>query len=149
MKKLNPTLSSYMNYVSEEGLNLDRFVEHGGRILGPDEARGLADGSDDLREKISDVRRAHPLLARQLEFLASFFEAAPPDVSEDVRNETIFALLYAAKDMDMMPDDMPEVGYLDDAAVTESVLSRHADVFAEYCATHDLEWAALKPETRH
>ena len=149
MKKLNPTLASYMSYVSEEGLNLDRFVEHGGRMLGPVEARGLADGFDDLREKISDVRRAHPLLARQLEFLAGFFEANPPHASDAVRNETIFALLYAAKDMDMMPDDMPEVGYLDDAAVTESVLWRHGNVFEEYCATRNLEWSALKPEARN
>jgi uncharacterized membrane protein YkvA (DUF1232 family) len=145
MKKPNATLASYMNYVSEEGLNLDRFVEHGGRMLGPDEASGLTAGLVDLREKISDVRSEHPLLARQLEFLVDYFETNPWNESDKVRNETIFALLYAAKDMDLMPDDMPEVGYLDDAAVAESVLTRHTETFERFCAAKDIEWAALKP----
>ena len=146
-KTPNATLASYMNYVSDEGLNLDRFVEHGGRMLGPEEASGLTDGLVDLREKISTIRKEHPLLARQLEFLAAFFEGNPPHVPDKARNETIFALLYAAKDMDLMPDDMPEVGYLDDAAVVASVLSRHAEVFERHCAAHDIEWAALKPKS--
>ena len=149
MKKPNATLASYMNYVSDEGLNLDSFVEHGGRMLGPDEASGLTDGLVDLREKISTIRREHSLLARQLEFLVDYFETNPWNQSDKVRNEVIFALLYAAKDMDLMPDDMPEVGYLDDAAVVASVLSRHAETFERYCAAKDIEWAALKPETHH
>ena len=149
MKSSNPTLASYMNYVSEEGLNLDRFVEHGGRLLGREEAANLIGELDHLREKIASLRSDHPQLARQLDFLAGFFESNPQSQPEKVRNETIFALLYAAKDADLMPDDMPEVGYLDDAAVTESVLSRHAEIFERHCAAHDLEWAALKPEARH
>lgn len=147
MKKPNATLASYMNYVSEEGLNLDRFVEHGGRMLGPDEAHGLTASLADLREKISAMRSEHPLLARQLEFLVDYYETNPWNQSDKVRNETIFALLYAAKDMDLMPDDMPEVGYLDDAAVAKSVLSRHAETFERYCAAKDLDWTEVKPAT--
>ena len=148
MKSSNPTLASYMNYVSDEGLNLDRFVEHGGHLLGREEAASLGGELDDLREKIAGLREEHPLLARQLEFLAGFFENNPHGLADAARNETIFALLYAIKDADLMPDDMPEVGYLDDAAVTESVLSRHAEFFERYCAAHDLEWAALRPAPR-
>ena len=147
MKKSNPTLAAYLNYVSEEGLNLDRFVEHGGRMLGRNEPAGLADELPDLREKIKALRDEHPQLARQLEFLVGFFEANPPNQPDRVHHETIFALLYALKDMDLVPDDMPEVGYLDDAAVAESVLARHADVFEQHCATRGIDWAALKPET--
>ncbi len=146
MKKPNPTLAAYMTYVSDEGLNLDRFIEHGGRMLGPGEAASLIEGLANLHDKIVAIRRVHPQLARQLEFLVGFFKACSPDLPDRVRNETVFALLYAAKDMDLMPDDMPEVGYLDDAAVVESVLSRHAGVFEAYCIAHDIEWAALKPE---
>ena len=149
MKSSNPTLASYMNYVSREGLNLDRFVEHGGRLLGREETASLIGELDRLREKIAGLRGAHPQLARQLDFLVSFFESSPHSPPEKVRNEVIFALHYAAKDADLMPDDMPEVGYLDDAAVVESVLSRHAEIFERHCAAHDLEWAALRPEPRH
>ncbi len=146
MKKTNPTLAAYMNYVSDEGLNLDRFVEHGGRMLGPNESAGLTSGLADLGEKINSLRDKHPHLARQLEFLVGYFETNPWNQSDSIRNETIFALLYAAKDMDLVPDDMPEVGYLDDAAVVESVLARHAETFALYCAAKDIEWATIRPE---
>ncbi|MEY4483385.1 MAG: hypothetical protein RL693_837 [Verrucomicrobiota bacterium] len=147
MKKANTTLASYLNYVSDEGLNLDRFVEHGGRMLGPTDEAGLTAGLDDLREKISGLRDEHPQLARQLELLLGYFETNPWSPPEKVRNETIFALLYAAKDTDLMPDDMPEVGYLDDAVVAESVLTRHAETFERYCAAKDIDWAELKPAT--
>jgi uncharacterized membrane protein YkvA (DUF1232 family) len=145
MSKAKPTLAAYMNYVSEQGLNLDRFVEHGGRMLGPDEANGLTDGLADLLGKIDGLRDKHARLARQLEFLVDYFETYPWNQPDKVRNETIFALLYAAKDSDLMPDDMPEVGFLDDAAVAESVLARHAGTFERYCAAKDLDWAAIQP----
>lgn len=153
MNKPNPSLAAYMNYVSDEGLSLFRFVEHGGRLVGSDDSDGLTAGLADLREKISGLRGLHPRFARQLEFLVNFFAtdaAHPPEtvrwLPEVVRNETAFALLYAAKDMDLMPDDMPDVGYLDDAAVTEIVLNRHADVFEQHCAERGIDWAAIQPE---
>ena len=147
MNTPNTTLAAYMNYVSDEGLNLDRFVEHGGRMLGPNESDDLTRGLADLREKINALRDKHPQLARQLEFLVDYFETNPWNPPDKVRHETIFALLYAAKDMDLMPDDLPEVGYLDDAAVAESVLARHAETFERYCAAKDIDWTAMKPAT--
>lgn len=141
-------LAAYMIYVSDEGIDLDRFVEHGGRLLKREDFTGLASGLADLREKIASLRGEHPKLGRQLEFLADFFASDPTSVPA-VRNETDFALLYAVKDMDMTPDDIPGVGYLDDAAVAEVVLARHAEIFERHCAAHDLEWAALKPEIRN
>lgn len=147
MNPSNPTLAAYMNYVSDEGLNLDRFVEHGGRMLGPHESASLTSGLVALGEKINSLRDKHPQLTRQLEFLVDYFETNPCNQPEKIRNETIFALLYAAKDMDLMPDDLPEVGYLDDAAVAESVLARHAETFERYCAAKDIDWAAIQPGT--
>ncbi|MGB8465548.1 MAG: YkvA family protein [Terrimicrobiaceae bacterium] len=140
-------LAAYMTYVSNEGINLERFVEHGGRLLTREDATGLAAGLAHLRDKTNSLRGENPRLGRQLDFLERFFKSAPADVPEAVRNETFFALLYAVKDVDLMPDDMPGVGFLDDAAVTEVVLSRNAREFERFCAVNDIEWAALKPET--
>ncbi len=149
-------LASYISYFSEEGLDLDRFVEAGGRLVGREHSAGLRSGLADLRGKISELRPAHPRLARQLELLAAFFAADAPREPETVRtlpvavcDETAFALLYTAKDVDLIPDDLPEIGYDDDIAVVEAVLSRHAGVFEGYCASHHLEWNALKPEESH
>jgi hypothetical protein len=140
----NP-ISAYMNYVSKEGIDLERFVEQGGRLLGRDEADVLSGGLPDLTAKIVELRADHPLLAKQLEFLSGFFSVPPVGPAKVVRDETAFALLYAAKDMDLMPDNMPGVGYLDDAAVVEVVLNRHEKVFALHCASLGLDWQTLKP----
>jgi uncharacterized membrane protein YkvA (DUF1232 family) len=151
MNNANPRvalpLEDYMIYLSEGGVDFDRFVEHGGRMLGRNEPASLADGLPDLREKIKALRDEQPRLARQLEFLANFFESDPAHMPINVRNETAFALLYAAKDMDLIPDEMPGAGYLDDAAVVENVLARHAKVFEQHCGAHGIEWGVMKPET--
>lgn len=147
MKK-NPELAAYMNCVAPEGLDLDSYVEHGARLLSLAEAAGLARDLPALQSKIAGIENAQPLLARQLSFLLSFYEDDPPNLPDGVRRETIFALLYAVKEVDLVPDDEPGVGYLDDAAVAESVLSRHAGVFEIHCDFHRIDWAALKPQTQ-
>lgn len=153
MNQTDPSLPAYIDYVSDEGLNLFRFVEHGGRLVGREDSASLVAGLADLREKIASVLPMYPRLARQLEFLANVFEddaANPPEavrcLPEIVRNETAFALLYAAKDMDLVPDGMPQVGYLDDTAVTDVVLTRHAAVFEQQCAARGIDWATIEPE---
>jgi len=151
MNNANPRVESpledYIIYVSDEGVNFDRFVECGGWLLGREASANLDCGLAEFRQKIISLRGDHPRLARQIEFLANFFESDTAHLPINVRNETAFALLYAAKDVDLIPDDLPGVGYLDDAAVAENVLARHADVFEQHCTAHGIDWAALKPET--
>lgn len=144
MKK-NPELAAYMNCVAPEGLNLDSYVEHGAHLLSPAETAGLARDLPALQSKIAGIKTAQPLLARQLSFLLNFYEADPPNLPDGVRRETIFALLYAVKEDDLVPDAEAGAGYLDDAAVAESVLSRHGSVFELHCDFHGIKWAALKP----
>lgn len=146
-------LATYVTYVSEEGLDLERFVEDGGRLVCREDSAGLRSVLADLRGKINDLHSSHPHLARQIDFLAKFFEADAARDPECVRNlpeavcnEIVFALFYAAKDMDLIPDETPLVGYRDDSAVVEMVLSRHAGIFEHYCATHGIDWAELQPE---
>lgn len=156
MNNPNPTLADYLSFASGQGIDLERFVTHGGRLLGPDDCSELFAGITNLREKIRFLRGAHPRLGRQLEFLLEFFaaDAAQPTetvrvVPEVVRNEAAFALLYAVKDLDLVPDDMPGVGFLDDTAITEIVLARHAEVFGRYCSEHGMDWATLQPDSRN
>ena len=144
MKK-NPELAAYMNCVAPEGLNLDPYVEHGACLLSPAETAGLQLQLPALRIKITSLETGQTLLSRQLAFLLSSYKANPPNLPERVRRETIFALLYAAKEEDLVPDAEVGTGYLDDAAVAESVLNRNEDIFAMHCAYHRIEWATLKP----
>jgi uncharacterized membrane protein YkvA (DUF1232 family) len=56
-----------------------------------------------------------------------------PAGSDASRKETAFALRYAAKEIDIIPDFVPEIGYADDSLIVRTVLSRHQDVFRDYC----------------
>ncbi len=49
-------LASYISYFSEKGLDLYRFVEAGGRLVGREDSAGLRSGLADLRGKISELR---------------------------------------------------------------------------------------------
>jgi hypothetical protein len=69
--------------------------------------------------------------------LADFFEDAEdvvfPAWSDASRKETAFALAYTAKETDIIPDFIPEIGYADDSIIERTVLSRHQDIFRDYC----------------
>ncbi len=143
-------LASYMTYISDDGLDLDNFVERGGHLLAAEDLKELRAGLSELREKIETIRPELPRLARQLEFLADFFRSAgerqPAHLSDRTMNEIAFALLYAVRDMDLMPDDLPGVGFTDDTVVVEIVLERHAETFFHECRRRQLAWTEIRPE---
>jgi len=56
--------------------------------------------------------------------------------------ESIFAVRYLAKGVDIIPDSMPG-GYADDRAVLQAVLSGHAPEFEAYCAKSGIVLPAL------
>ena len=143
----NRRLAAYMIYQPDEGVDFARFVERGAWLLTPEETAGLErDQTSKLREKIACLRNDHPRLARQLEFLESLPGSDHVHLPDQVRNETVFALLYAVKEMDLIPDHLPGVGYQDDTAIVNAVLTRHQECFQRVCATNALEWAGLQPE---
>ena len=85
-----------------------------------------------------------PHLPAQLKLLSDFledtFHAVFPPASEASRKETAFALRYTAKEVDIIPDSIHEIGYADDSLVVRTVLSRHEDVFRDYCRLRRIRW---------
>jgi uncharacterized membrane protein YkvA (DUF1232 family) len=88
-----------------------------------------------------------PHLQQQLKLLADFFEDTEDGVfpagSDASRKETAFALNYTAKETDIIPDFVPEIGYADDSLIVRTVLSRHQDVFRAYCRFRKIRWSKI------
>ena len=110
---------------------------------------------DELRAKLPllNVRFAaiavpqFPHLQQQLKLLADFFEDTEDGVfpawSDASRKETAFALAYTAKETDIIPDFIPEIGYADDSIIVRTVLSRHEDNFRDYCRFRKIRWSKI------
>ena len=85
-----------------------------------------------------------PHLPQQLKLLADFFEDTADSLflagSDASRRETAFALGYAAREIDIIPDFVPEIGYADDSLIVRTVLIRHQDVFRDYCRFRKMRW---------
>lgn len=75
-------------------------------------ARRYADGP-----AVSDVLRLVPDVIRLLRRLAS-----DRQVSRDVRIRLVLLLIYLASPLDLIPDFIPVIGYLDDALIVAIVL---------------------------
>jgi len=88
-----------------------------------------------------------PHLQQQLKLLADFFEDTEdgvfPACSDAFRKETAFALAYTAKETDIIPDFMSEIGYADDSIIVRTVLSRHEDIFRDYCRFRKIRWSKI------
>lgn len=90
---------------------------------------------------------SHPHLVNQLEFLAGvvedFAEGADTDVPYVTVAEACFALMYAHEELDLIPDDVPDVGHADDSAVARAVLIENERVLSDYATRHEVDWATI------
>jgi uncharacterized membrane protein YkvA (DUF1232 family) len=124
---------------------MSEYIEQGAALLTPEDL-------DDLRKELPLLNlqfaaigaRQFPHLQQQLKLLADSFEDTADGVfqagSEASRKETAFALRYAAKETDIIPDFVSEIGYADDSFIVCTVLSRHQDVFRDYCRFRKIRW---------
>ena len=124
------------------------YVEQRASLLTPenlDEVRGDLPILNLQFATISVRQFAH--LQQQLKLLTDFLEDTAagvfPTGSEASQKETAFALRYMAKEADVIPDSVPEIGYADDSLIVRIVLSRHQDVFRDYCRFRKIRWSTI------
>jgi uncharacterized membrane protein YkvA (DUF1232 family) len=88
-----------------------------------------------------------PHLVNQLEFLANavedFVEGAYKDLPYYAAAQAVFALTYAHKKSDVIPDFLPELGRADDSSVVRAVLIQNEKSFAKYAADQGFNWAQI------
>lgn len=141
---IGSVLGSCLQFIPEEGVNFENFIEEGGRLLSFEGRRDLGETAEvELRDKIRSLRGEHPLLARQLEFFENILVWDTGRLPEKTHCEILFALLYAIAEVDLVPDSFPEIGYTDDALVCELVLRRNDAALHEFCAASGINWPAM------
>jgi uncharacterized membrane protein YkvA (DUF1232 family) len=88
-----------------------------------------------------------PHLVDQLEFLADVVEDYAEGQADELPLVTVaaavFALIYAHRQIDLIPDSNLEYGHADDSAVVRAVLIEHEKVLAAFAAKHGLNWSKV------
>lgn len=100
------------------------------------------------KAEFTQINAPHfPHLVSQLEFLADAVE----DTAEGAYKElpyvalaaAVFALAYAHKKVDIIPDSHLQMGRADDSSVVRAVLIQHEKALAHYATTQGLDWARI------
>ncbi len=89
----------------------------------------------------------YPHLSVQLQFLSDvvedFFDGVEKNLPYYAIAEAAFALIYAHKKSDIIPDFIPEIGYGDDSSIVRSVLIRYEKAFASYAERNGFNWGMI------
>jgi uncharacterized membrane protein YkvA (DUF1232 family) len=142
-----PFLAECLNHLWEGGL--ESYLESGSRALTAEDSEVLLAYLPHIRSKADSLLDQHPRLRGQLLLIADLFETEYPRLPETVRKEAAFTLLYAATETDLLPDHLSDVGHLDDAAIAEILLSRHAEYFEHLCIREGLDWSHFEPHFKN
>ena len=125
-----------------------KFVHRGAAMITPKILKGVHKRLPYLKLKFTEFYDpAFPHLADQLEFLADVVEDFAEGVEDDLPYATVaaatFALVYADRQIDLIPDPVAEIGHADDSSVVRAVLIEHEKVLAAYAGRHEMKWEAV------
>lgn len=88
-----------------------------------------------------------PHLVSQLEFLADavedFAEGADKELPYVAVAQAVFALMYAHRKTDIIPDFVLKLGYADESSVVRAALIQNERAFAQYAARHEISWSRI------
>jgi len=115
-------------------------------------SRNVVRGADDaeiidaIRDVIDDIRKTDPLpdfVATRLPELESMIQMLNDDewcLPEADRERILAAFVYFGDPEDILPDDIPVIGYLDDVIILELVsreLHHVREAYADFCVYRD------------
>jgi uncharacterized membrane protein YkvA (DUF1232 family) len=124
------------------------FVEHGAALVTPVVVEKLLRYLPLWKVEFTQINAPkYPHLVDQLEFLADavedFAEGAYKDLPFYAVAQAVFALTYAHKKVDIIPDLIPDSGRADDSSVVRAVLIRNEKAFALYAAAQGFNWSQI------
>ncbi|MBA4149239.1 MAG: DUF1232 domain-containing protein [Verrucomicrobia bacterium] len=127
------------------------FVHRGAAKITPIDLERVHKNIPLLKLEFADLKDPHhPHLSEQLGFLADLVEDFAEGMLEDIPYftiaEAVFALVYAHRQIDLIPDSLPEYGHSDDSAVVRAVLIENQRYFSKYAVDQGKEWEEVSTE---
>jgi uncharacterized membrane protein YkvA (DUF1232 family) len=125
-----------------------QFVHTGASRITPQVLKGVHRKLPFLKVEFATINAPKfPHLVDQLEFLADVVEDFADGQADDLPYFTVaaatFALIYAHRQLDLIPNSIPEIGHADDSAVVRTVLIEHERVLSDYATKHRINWARV------
>ena len=124
------------------------FVTRGGMMITPAIVENVLRNLPLWKVEFAQINAPkYPHLVDQLEFLANavedFAEGAYKDLPYKAAGEAVFALTYAHKRVDIIPDFLHDMGRSDDSSIVRAVLIQNEKAFAKYAAAQGQDWARI------
>jgi len=125
-----------------------QFARHGAAQVTTKVLRGVHKKLPFLKVEFAQINAPkYPHLVDQLEFLAVVVEDFADGEADEVPYVAVasatFALIYAHRQFDLIPDSDPKYGRADDSSVVRAVLIEHERVFAEFAKKRHLNWSKI------
>ncbi len=125
-----------------------KFVHNGAGKITPNLLKSIHKKLPSLKLEFAGIEdNLYPHLVEQLEFLADvvedFVEGVAGDLPLVTAAHAAFALIYAHRQLDLIPDSVPGFGHADDSAVVRAVLIEHEKILAEYAEKNGKRWQAI------
>jgi uncharacterized membrane protein YkvA (DUF1232 family) len=122
-----------------------QYVNHGASLISPRIVETVVRHLPIWKVEFTQISAPqYPHLVDQLEFLADAVEDVAEGAYKDLPYfalaEAVFALTYAHKKMDLIPDIMPNLGRADDSSVVRAVLIQNEKAFARYAEVMGISW---------
>jgi len=121
---LSTPLSLYLSRQSGQAGSPSDYIRQGAACLEPADLIAMRSLLPKVTEKVSAIADSKRL-QRRIEMLVQFFRESADRSADPATKEAAFALFYFLKGEDFIPDNIPEVGLLDDALLIETVFRRN------------------------
>jgi len=124
------------------------YVNHGASLITPRVLENVVRQLPRWKVEFTQIEAPkYPHLFDQLEFLADavedFAEGAYKDLPYTAVAQAVFALTYAHKKVDVIPDAVPHIGRGDDSSVVRAVLIQNEKAFSKYAQVQGLNWSQI------
>jgi uncharacterized membrane protein YkvA (DUF1232 family) len=124
------------------------FVRRGAAKITPEVLRRVYKKLPMLKLEFAQLHAPRfPHLVPQLQMLANVVEDYIDGKAEDIPLVTIaaacFAIIYAQRQWDLIPDPIHDIGRADDSSVVRVVLIENEKVLSEYATKQGLNWRTI------